>query len=76
MASLLVIQFPDDSWEYHVPFKRLDPGDVIRARGHEWTVAAVEQDGDAYTVSVTRDPAGGGQWPGPVDDVDLYAPAA
>jgi hypothetical protein len=76
VASLLLIRFPDDSWEYHVPIKQLAVGDVIRSRGYDWTVSDVEQTGDKLVVAVSREPVGGDDWPGPLDEIEVLAPAA
>lgn len=75
MAALLLIRFPDGSWEYHVPYRKLCEGDVVRARDGDWSVLSVSNTDEQTIVSVLPRPSGG-SWPGPLDDVPLYAPAA
>ncbi len=76
MASLLLVRFPDGSYEYHIPFRRLTVGDVVQARGSAWTVAAVDQPRDGRVVASVDRTTAGGDWPGPFDEIQLHAPAA
>jgi hypothetical protein len=76
MASLLLVRFPDGSFEYHVPFRRLSVGEVLRARGSAWTVATVDEADDARVVASVDRTTAGGDWPGPFDEIELNAPAA
>jgi hypothetical protein len=76
MASLLLVRFPDGSLEYHIPFRHVSVGDLVRARGSAWMVAAVEEPREERVVASVARTTAGADWPGPFDEIALHAPAA